>query len=321
MGLGQSGSQADIIKSNVPIYFKVRLNSPYIVSNFDTMNPTTSASAAFSQYTGSTHWNNPIVQHSNSDAIDVGSQYEGWSGPGSPAFGYSQFAVLGTKVTVSYTPIGNLSSAASGSGGQPGGAQPTAFFGFIETNTTDSIKQVPRTSNPTTVGDIYKKPYCKVAKILPTKIAGGTAGNVSYAGGATSATLSFNYSPKRMNGVKDIADNQGLWGGVIYDGIHGTQPSVHHPNEGDYLTVGFIPLMDDHGAEMSQSSGDPQQMQSGMLQIRMETVIAFREPINGQALGAQNAAGNTAMATGGDSGAAAAFGHFAGGFARGAVGL
>lgn len=318
MGLGQSGSQADIIKSTVPIFFKVRLNSPYIVSDFDTMNPQASANSPFSQYTGSTHWNNPIVPHSNTDSIETGSQYEGWSGPGSPAFGYSQYCVLGTKVSASYTPIGNLSTSASGSGGQPGGAQPTGFFGFIETNTVDGIKQVPRTSNPTTIGDIYKKPYCKVAKILPTKTAGGSAGNISYAGGANSATLTFNYSPKRMNGVKDLADNQQLWGGVRYDGVHGTQPSVQHPNEGDYLTIGWIPLMDDHGAEQSQSSGDPQQMQSGMLQIRMETVVAFREPINGQA---EFAAGNVAMATGGDSGAAAAIGAFAGGFARGAVGL
>lgn len=315
MGLGQSGSQASIIQSNVPIFFKMRLNSPYVVQSMDGLNvPVAAGGPDFTQYTGSTYWNKPVNTHANADDIDVGAAYEGWAGPGSPAYGYSQYCVLGTKVTVSYTPIGNTSTSHASRG-----AAPTAFFGFIETNTSDGIRQMPRNAGsqpPSQIEDIYKKPYCKVRKILPTKIVGGSAGNISYAGGGTSSSMTFTYSPKRMNGIKDIADNQSLWGAVNYTG-NTTTPLVNHPNEGDYITIGFMPLMDDRGSQAPQSSGDPIPMQSGMLQIKMETVIAFREPITGTS---PNAAGNVALAAGGDAGGGDIIGMVAAAAAQGAVG-
>ena len=318
-GLGQSGQQADIIKSTVPIFFKLRLNSPYPFHNLDGLSPMSASPLPFTQYTGNTNWNSATVVHSNGQTIDQGTAYEGWRSPGSPAYSYQQWAILGTKVTMSYTPIGNSNSTT--------GAQPTAFFAFIETQPgAPTIRQQPRVAapggtGPSVIADIYERPYCKVRKILPTKVAGGSAGNISYGGGGTSAALTFNYSPKRMNGVKDIADNQSLWGNISYvdDGQPTTNPKVNHPAEGDYLVVGIMPLMDD--LNTGGSTNDPVPLQSGMLQLKMETVCAFREPIDAHAIGNTEAAGNVELGGGGDAMAGVHFARMAGAAAAGFAGL
>ena len=318
-GLGQSGEHASLIQSTVPIFFKLRLNSPYPFHNLDGLSPQSQNPLPFTQYTGATNWNSVPTVHSNNTTIDQGTCYEGWRGPGSPAYAYQQWAILGTKVTMSYTPIGNTKSTQ--------GAQPTAFFAFIETQPgKPTIRQQPRVAapggtGPSVIADIYQRPYCKVRKILPTKIVGGSAGNISYGGGGNSAAMTFNYSPKRMNGVKDIADNQSLWGNISYvsDGQPITNPVVNHPAEGDYLVVGIMPLMDD--SNVGNNIDDPVPLQSGMLQLKMETVCAFREPIDAHTIGNTEAAGNVAMDSGGDGGAGAAFAHMAGQFARGAAGF
>jgi hypothetical protein len=133
--------------------------------------------------------------------------------------------------------------------------------------------------------------------------------------------MTFNYSPKRMNGVKDISDNQSLWGSISYvsDGQVITNPTVTQPNEGDYLVVGIMPLMDD--SSTGSNVNDPVPLQSGMLQLKMETVCAFREPIDAHTIGNTQAAGNVGTGDGGDAGGGAEFARMAGAFARGAAGF
>lgn len=230
---------------------------------------------------------------------------------------------MGTKVTVSFTPIGNTTTSHATKG-----AQPTAFFGFITTGPNAGLVQNPRNtgtvtpgSSRTTVEDIYKRPYCKVRKILPTTSLGPT-GAIGYKGGATSGAMTFNYSPKRMNGIKDIADNMTLWGQTAYSqpGDNAGTPLVHNPSEGDYLHIGIVPLMNDIPVGYN-TADDPAPMQSGIIQIKMETVIGFREPVDGAAKGSEFAGGNVAMNHGGDAGAGAQFAHLAGAFAAGAMSL
>jgi len=248
-----------------------------------------------------------MQQHNNQSAMNQGSRYEGWDGPGSPAYGYAQYCVLGTKVTATYTPIGNLQSTS--------GAVPTGFFGFLHTDADNQLQQAPRSAdlgpNHTVIKSIYEKPYSKVVKILPTGMATGNLTQTAhYGGGGTSGRLVFNYSPKRMNGIKDIADNHTLWGALHNDG----DPQwASHPAEGDYLTIGLAPLMAD--VNSNQSVHDPvAPMQSGMLQIKMETVIAFREPVNATAAAGS---GNVGTGTGGGGGDLAAMaGQFTGAAAR-----
>lgn len=320
-GLAQSGSQAEIVQSNVPLWFSLRLNSPYPWEDISGLGVTTSPTG-ITQYTGSHQFNTPQGPLAPDGAINSATAYEGWSGPGSPAYSYSQWCVMGTKVTVSFTPIGNTSS----SHGQ--GAQPTAFFGFMTTGANSGIVQNPRNtgtvtpgSERTTIEDIYKRPYCKVRKILPTTSLGGT-GSVGYKGGATSGAMSFNYSPKRMNGIKDISDNMQLWGQTAYTqgGDNAGTPVIHEPNEGDYLHIGILPMVNDIPTGYN-TADNPVPMQSGIIQIKMETVIGFREPVDGAAKGSIFARGNTAPADGGDGPAWGAFGAAAGGFARGAAGF
>lgn len=318
-GLGQSGAQADIIKSTVPIFFKLRLNSPYPFHNVSGLTPMSASPLPFTQYTGNTNWNSSTIVHNNGESIDNGTCYEGWRGPGSPAYSYQQWSVLGTKVTMSYTPIGNSASTT--------GAQPTAFFAFIETQPgAPTIRQQPRVAapggtGPSVIADVYSRPYCKVRKILPTKITGGSAGNIAYGGGGNSASMNFNYSPKRMNGVKDISDNQSLWGSISYQQGQTalTTPIVNHPPEGDYLVIGIMPLMDD--SNTGGSVNDPNPLQSGMLQLKLETVMAFREPVDGHAVGNTEAQGNVGLGGGGDGMAGVQFARMAGAAAAGFAGL
>lgn len=319
-GLIQSGSLADIVKSNVPLFFTLRLNSPYPWQDIGGLSVETGS--GITQYTGSHQFNTPQGPLAPDGAINSATSYEGWAGPGSPAYSYSQWCIMGTKVTVSFTPIGNTTTSHAAKG-----AQPTAFFGFLTSGPNSGIEQNPRNtgtvtpgSQRTTVEDIYKRPYCKVRKILPTTSL-GAGGAVGYKGGATSAAMSFNYSPKRMNGIKDISDNMQLWGQTAYTqgGDNAGTPIVHEPQEGDYLHIGIVPLMND--IPTGQSVNDPAPMQSGIIQIKMETVIGFREPVDGQAKGSINASGNVAPAHGGDAGAGSTFAHMAGSFARGAAGF
>lgn len=311
--LVQSGQHADIIKSTVPLWFTLRLNSPYPVLHSNTprlvpdpsvfQNSTIDGIPAF-------HWNTPMTQHNTQSAINEGSRYEGWDGPGSPAYGYAQYCVLGTKVTATYTPIGNVASST--------GAVPTGFFGFLHTDADNQLQQAPRSDplgpNHTWIKSIYQKPYSKVVKILPTQSLQGNTGTAHYGGGGTSGRLVFNYSPKRMNGIKDIADNATLWGALHNDG---SPQWANHPAEGDYLTIGLAPLMAD--VNSTSSTHDPiAPMQSGMLQLKMETVIAFREPVNATAAAGS---GNVGTGLGGGGGDLAAMaGSFVGGAARGFIG-
>lgn len=318
-GLIQTGQQAEIVKSNVPLWLTLRLNSPYPWIDVTNLQNGTAGWG----YTGTSQFNSPTGALQTDGAINSATSYEGWAGPGSPAYSYSQWCVMGTKVTVSFTPIGNTTTSHATKG-----AQPTAFFGFITTGPNAGLVQNPRNtgtvtpgSSRTTVEDIYKRPYCKVRKILPTTSLGPT-GAIGYKGGATSGAMTFNYSPKRMNGIKDIADNMTLWGQTAYSqpGDNAGTPLVHNPSEGDYLHIGIVPLMNDIPVGYN-TADDPAPMQSGIIQIKMETVIGFREPVDGAAKGSEFAGGNVAMNHGGDAGAGAQFAHLAGAFAAGAMSL
>lgn len=320
-GLIQTGSAAEIVQSNVPLWFTLRLNSPYPWQDIAGLGVQTGS--GITQYTGSHQFNTPQGPLSQDGAINSATSYEGWSGPGSPAYSYSQWCIMGTKVTVSFTPIGNTTTSHSTKG-----AQPTAFFGFMTSGPNSGLVQNPRNTGTVTPGtvrstveDIYKRPYCKVRKILPTTSLGPT-GAVGYKGGATSAAMSFNYSPKRMNGVKDISDNMQLWGQTAYSqsGDNAGTPVIHEPSEGDYLHVGILPMVNDIPTGFNNAD-DPAPMQAGIIQIKMETVIGFREPVDGAAKGSIFARGNTASASGGDAGAGSQFAHMAGAFARGAAGF
>ena len=219
-----------------PQFITLYLNSPWIVSN-DT-------------YTagGGSSWapNRTMSIHVDGNDPTSGTSYPGLFETDS-AIGesYRQFCIAGCKVTATYTPVENSVSTDT---------QPTAFFGIMQTGPSGL------TASNVSSNTVYDQPYSQISKVIG--FGNGTSGNVNKV--SKGGFLSFKYSPKRFNFVKDIEDAKGLWASNQSD-------QAKHPSEKDSLVLGICPLM---------ANDNTRALVSGIIQIRMEAMMLFGEPSN-----------------------------------------
>lgn len=152
---------------------------------------------------------------------------------------YSKCVVLGTKISISCTPIQNDTDVQLGYVYAIKHSQPNSGL------TTTS-----------TVVDVQKMPYRQMAKLK------GAYQNPTAPSGI-GAKLIIKHSPRKFNGVNDILDNQQLFNST------GSNTSAHKPNESDYLTIGCVPALNSLDTKVTDFC----------CQIRMEQVLMFTEPL------------------------------------------
>lgn len=154
---------------------------------------------------------------------------------------YSKCCVVGTKVTVTATPIKNNTDIQLGYLYTIKHSQPATGLA-----TSDNINS------------IQKMPYVKLAKL-----AGPDAPTSGFQSGEKiGAKLVITHSPKKFNNVADVRDNQALFNST------GSNEVANRPGEGDYLTIGCIPSL----------NGLDEQVTDFCLQVRIEQRLLWCEP-------------------------------------------
>lgn len=216
------------------------LNSPWILQS-DTYTE---------QGTNTWKWNTPMTIHTNAGDPNTGTAFPGFFGQNGIGFGYQDACIVGSKVTITATPI-FLPNTASGA--------PTALFAMVQTNTN----QLDQLSN---IEELYNNPYCQVRKI-----EGGGTNSGDLSGNTKSASIVLNYSPKKYNNVKDIRDNQQFNARVSQNGQNG-----NFPPELDRITFGVINVM--------TNPVTAAQCVPIMLQYKHEVTVLFTEPYPGNNL-------------------------------------
>lgn len=223
-----------------PQFIKLNLNSPWLLSD-----DTYSAG-------GGSSWapNRVMSAHTDGNSGASGTSYPGlFETDQSIGNCYRQFCVAGCKFTATYTPV------MSDNGDE---TQPTALFCIAGTGPSGL------TSSNISSNTVYDMPFSRVSKIMGVAQSGSGAVSKLSKGGF----VSYNYSAKRANFVKDLQDTKGLWASNQSD-------SAKHPSEKDTILVGLVPLMDNDTTKP---------LVSGILQIRMEAFMLFGEPNNQQNL-------------------------------------
>lgn len=154
---------------------------------------------------------------------------------------YSKCCVVGTKVTLTATPIKNNTDIQMG-----------YLYAIKHSQPATGL------STTSTITDINKMPYVKLAKL-----AGPDAPTSGFQSGEkVGAKLIITHSPKKFNNVADVRDNQALFNST------GTNGVATRPGEGDYLTIGVIPSLN----KMDE------QVTDFCLQMRIEQRLLWTEP-------------------------------------------
>lgn len=199
------------------------------------------------QGTNTWNWNQAFTVHVDADPVGSGTSYSGvFTNPESVGLQYQNFCILGTKVTLTATPI-EFANAIGGS--------PTGLFSVVQT-------QPNNLTNTTNINDIYTLPYAQVRKI-----EGGTMTTGALNGNTKSASIVLKYSPKRYNNIVDLKDNKEFKGHINVGGTQGK-----HPSEVDRITFGLVNLM--------VNPTVPNVCCPVMLQMKIETTCLFTEPFS-----------------------------------------
>jgi hypothetical protein len=293
-----------------PLYIKIRANSiwPYAQSFSDTL--TYAANSGIGggngglpdfpdgrDATGSIKSNEALPTPFVNDAqVNSGTAYPGIFDPkgsqaASPGQQWHQQCVLGSKVTVTATPIINLKYSEANVSEQVQAGSAVGLFGFLHHGpaTQEPLHRgTPEVSEnspyaASTIATVYNKPFSKVRKIQPLCMGGGqtlegdqTGSNIFVVSGQSSASsLVINYAPKKAAGVKDITDNPKMWS-TTYPSATGY--SGTHPVHEDYIYIGIDKLMVDTLTNSGAAHNIRKPMQAVNLQIRLDAMVAFRSP-------------------------------------------
>ena len=303
-------AQNDGMRGMGPLYIKIRANSiwPYAAQFQDTLTYLTNSGTGGGQggtpaaldprdEVGSIKSNAPLpTVHADDAPVNQGTSYPGifdenGNQAASPGQQWLQQCVVGSKVTVTATPIMNVTYGQAESREQPQAGAPVGLFGFVHhgpANIEPLHRGTPEISlnSPyaaTTIDDIYKRPFSKVRKIMPLVLGGGrtltgdTQGSNTYVGSGQSnqSSLQISYAPKKAAGVKDLTDNPKMWSHTYPSaaGFSGT-----HPTHEDYIYIGIDKLNTDCLTNADAPHAIRKPMQAITLQIRLDAMVAFRAP-------------------------------------------
>lgn len=239
-------------------FITLNLNSPWILNDNTYSNQ------------GSNIWsfNTPTTVHTNGSNVDLGTSYPGaFQGQGSPGYGYQNAGVVGTKVTISASPLQNT-------GGGTGLTGPTALFAVIQSQPNATFTQNSK------IEDMYNTPYCQVKKLVGVNNVNGLNGS------SKSAKIVVKYSPKRFNNIKDLRDNKSYFATMVSTAGNVTG---NHPGEKDRLSFGLVNVLSDPITK--------QPCCQTMIQIKMEATVLFTEPFENDNLANPVPAGQQSIGT------------------------
>lgn len=168
---------------------------------------------------------------------------------------YFNFVVVGSRIQVTFEP-----TEAGGVVGSPGVNKVIAPSTFYVNLSAGNTSITPSTA----ISTIVQLPYTKRASVIcGTTTTNQSAARSSYAG-FNSVRLYQNYSTKRFQGIKDVADNKDLYGGMA--------GNASSPQEQSYFVVGMrptIPSPPDSGGQLSPA---------GILRVKLEYIVKLTEP-------------------------------------------
>lgn len=214
-------------------FFRICLNSPFLFEN------------GYATY--ATLTNQQFTPNKSITEVGVG----GTVGPSTTIMpglkdGYAQFtqfakyAVIGTKVSLTATPIENQQVN-----------QPSVLYAIKHSQTNSGL------SGSSTIDDVNKLPFRQMAKVL-----GAAPSAMVFNNRPAGAKLIINHSPKKFNSVYgSLKTNNDMWGTTSGDG------SI--PAERDHLTIGIVPMLNTLGQQATKFG----------LQMRVEQSIMLTEPL------------------------------------------
>lgn len=160
---------------------------------------------------------------------------------------YSHFTVLGSKISVTYEPIGIDGANVA--------VPCTAYI-----NLAGNTSQIATGSE---MSLINKLPYTKRASMVPAQTNSQGGGLVSSSTWNNQGVRMYHfYSTKSFEGVKDVSDNEQLKGNML------SSPAV--PQEGSFFTVGLRNTI--------PSGTATDRMLNGILRVKIEYITLLTEP-------------------------------------------
>lgn len=163
---------------------------------------------------------------------------------------YAKGCVVGTKVVLVATPV----ETDTGSRIQPG-----LFYAVKHSQTSSGIQL------SADVNKINSMPF-RQAKQISANRPYQTLGTTGY----QASRITVNHSPKKFNNVKDLRDNHEFF-------FSGGTSNLSVPSEGDYLTIGCVPLL--NSVPVTPGQPTTAQVTNFRLDIRVEQTILWTEPL------------------------------------------
>lgn len=176
---------------------------------------------------------------------------------------YAKGCVIGTKVTLVATPVASGDSA-----------DPQSQSGLFYT-----VKHSQKSSGLQASADINKinsLPFRQAKQIQPGSIGGGGA-SVLRSQNQIASRIVVNHSPKKFNNIADIRDNDQF----TFNGGTGV---LNQPEEGDFLTIGVVPMLKAGFA----ANGSQTQAPRFRLDMRVDQSILWTEPLEETSTGEGN---------------------------------
>lgn len=175
---------------------------------------------------------------------------------------YEQFArgcVIGTKVTISATPLQNSADN-----------QPGVLYSVVHSQPSSGL------STASNIDDLQKLPFRKM-----TRLNGANATTSGFqVNNIAGARMTIRHSPKKFNSVYgSVKTNNNLWFQTKNSATGTGGPAVgKQVSEGDYLTVGIMPSLNTLDQQVTKCS----------IQMRVEQTILLTEPLENVTAGDGN---------------------------------
>lgn len=174
---------------------------------------------------------------------------------------YAKGCVVGTKVVLVATPLQN---------GSDSRIQPGLFYAFKHSQTSSGLQLSHN------INKINTLPFRQAKQIMGSSSGSVQTQNTRSTVGQASRIV-VNHSPRKFNNIKDIRDNQQFT-------FSGGTSSLTVPAEGDFLTVGIVPMLNTFPGPSSQQAQAP----NFRLDMRIEQTILWTEPLEETTTGEGN---------------------------------
>lgn len=172
---------------------------------------------------------------------------------------YAKGCVIGTKVVLVATPAETDTGAR---------LQPGLFYAVKHSQKSSGIQL------SADVNKINSLPFRQAKQISANRVS-----VIPTNTGFQASRITVNHSPKKFNNVKDLRDNQQF----TFTGGSGT---LSVPEEGDYLTIGCVPLL--NSVPVTASGTTTAQVTNFRLDMRVEQTILWTEPLEETSSGEGN---------------------------------